>query len=64
MQNEREVDVLIVGAGLAGLCLARQLLLSTDKRILLVDRREVPPERQKVGEATVQVSGYYLSRVL
>lgn len=67
MQNDsdtRDVDVLIVGAGLAGLCLARQLLLSTDKRILLVDRREVPPERQKVGEATVQVSGYYLSRVL
>lgn len=62
----REVDVLIIGAGLAGLSLARQLLLADPgKRILMVDRQaEIPPERQKVGEATVQVSGYYFSRVL
>jgi 2-polyprenyl-6-methoxyphenol hydroxylase-like FAD-dependent oxidoreductase len=58
------VDVLIVGGGLAGLSLARQLLLQSDKRVLLIDRRELPPKRQKVGEATVQVSGYYYSRVL
>jgi flavin-dependent dehydrogenase len=58
-------DVVIVGAGLAGLTLARHLLLDTDKTVLLLDRRaEVPGPRQKVGEATVQVSGYYLSRVL
>jgi 2-polyprenyl-6-methoxyphenol hydroxylase-like FAD-dependent oxidoreductase len=62
--SERDVDVLIVGAGLAGLCLARHLLLATNKRVLLVDRRAVPSPKQKVGEATVQVSGYYLSRVL
>ena len=64
MERRNDVDVLIVGAGLAGLCLARHLLLATDKRVVIVDRREVPPERQKVGEATVQVSGYYYSRVL
>jgi flavin-dependent dehydrogenase len=59
-------DVVIVGAGLAGLTLARHLLLSPgDRRILLVEKRvSVPPEAQKVGEATVQVSGYYLSKVL
>ena len=58
-------DVVILGAGLAGLCLARQLLLETEKTVLLLERRdEVPPDRQKVGEATVQVSGYYLSKVL
>jgi flavin-dependent dehydrogenase len=58
-------DVLIVGAGLAGLTLARQLLLDTDKRVLLVDRRaEFPPPKQKVGEATVQLSAYYYARVL
>lgn len=64
MQADPRYDVLILGAGLAGLSLARQLLLSSDKRILLVDRHEVPPARQKVGEATVQLSGYYFSRVL
>lgn len=58
-------DVVIIGAGLAGLTLARQLLLNTGKRILLLEKRtEVPPSRQKVGEATVQLSGYYLSKVL
>ncbi|MEM6796617.1 MAG: hypothetical protein AAF725_21780, partial [Acidobacteriota bacterium] len=44
---------------------ARQLLLETDRRILLLERREAgsaPP--QKVGESTVQVGGYYFSRVL
>ena len=62
----REVDVLVLGAGLAGLTLARQLLLAApEMRILMVDRGdEIPNPKQKVGEATVQVSGYYYSRVL
>jgi 2-polyprenyl-6-methoxyphenol hydroxylase-like FAD-dependent oxidoreductase len=60
----RSYDVVILGGGLAGLALARQLLLQSDKRILLVDRRELPPRRQKVGEATVQCSGYYYGKVL
>lgn len=62
----RETDVLIIGAGLAGLTLARHLLLSDPEiRILMLDRlAEVPSPKQKVGEATVQVSGYYYSRVL
>jgi glycine/D-amino acid oxidase-like deaminating enzyme len=73
-QSEREdmpsadhYDVVIIGAGLAGLSLARQLLLNSEneKKILLVEKRaEIPPARQKVGEATVQVSGYYFSKVL
>lgn len=58
-------DVVILGAGLAGLTLARQLLRETDASILLVDRRaELPNPHQKVGEATVQLSGYYFARVL
>jgi 2-polyprenyl-6-methoxyphenol hydroxylase-like FAD-dependent oxidoreductase len=61
-----DCDVLILGGGLAGLCLARQLLLADpDLRILLLERRHKLPRReQKVGEATVQASGYYFSRVL
>ena len=61
-----DYDVLMVGAGLAGLTLARQLLLKRpEMRILMLDRRAVvPPLEQKVGEATVQVSGYYYARVL
>jgi len=58
-------DVVLLGGGLAGLTLARHLLLATDKSILLVERREeLPTDRQKVGESTVQLAGYYLSRVL
>ena len=58
-------NVVIIGAGLAGLSLARQLLLNSEKKILLVEKRaEIPPVHQKVGEASVQVSGYYFSKVL
>lgn len=64
--ERKNVDVLIIGAGLAGLTLARQLLLSRPElEILMLDRLpEVPTPKQKVGEATVQMSGYYYSRVL
>lgn len=59
-------DVVIIGAGLAGLTLSRHLLLYTNKSILVIDRRENPPRDapQKYGESLVQCSGYYLSRVL
>src|SRR5260370_8970933 len=58
-------DVLIIGAGLAGLSLARQLLLNSDKKVLLIDKRSKSPSpHQKVGEATVQMSAYYFSKVL
>ena len=65
-EPKRYYDVVIIGAGLAGLTLSRHLLLYTQKSILLVDRRVNPPRDapQKYGESLVQCSGYYLSRVL
>jgi flavin-dependent dehydrogenase len=58
-------DVVILGAGLAGLSLARHLLLESQRRILVLDRnRQIPSPKQKVGESTVQVAGYYYARVL
>jgi flavin-dependent dehydrogenase len=65
MQFNNRCDVVIIGAGLAGLTLTRQLLLYSDKRILLLDKRsKVPAPRQKVGESTVQVGAYYYAKVL
>jgi choline dehydrogenase-like flavoprotein len=58
-------DIVIVGAGRAGLSLARQLLLQTGKTVLLIDRKKDPSKgHQKVGESLVQLSGYYFSKVL
>jgi len=62
---KRTYDVAIIGAGLAGLSLARQLLLNTDKKILLIEKRaQNPAKRQKYGESLVQVGGYYFGKVL
>lgn len=63
--DSRAVDVCILGGGLAGLTLARHLLLHTDKTVRVVEKRmELPPKRQKVGESSVQVAGYYFGKVL
>ncbi|MDA8018713.1 MAG: hypothetical protein MPN21_14825 [Thermoanaerobaculia bacterium] len=63
--DSSNVDVCILGGGLAGLTLARHLLLHTDRTVRVVEKRaELPPKRQKVGESSVQLAGYYYGKVL
>jgi flavin-dependent dehydrogenase len=65
MTRRSHYDVVIIGAGKAGLTLARHLLLETDKTVLLIDKRaDLPGSSQKVGESLVQTSGFYLCKVL
>ena len=65
MTGAERPDVVILGGGLAGLSLARQLLLETERTVVLVERRDgLPPAKQKVGESLVQLAGYYFSKVL
>ena len=65
MNSYEHYDVVILGSGLAGLSLARQLLRETDKRILVLDKSPlIPRARQKYGESTVQVGGHYFAKIL
>lgn len=60
-------DVAICGAGLAGLCLARQLKLETpDLRVALVDKQTRPLQAgtHKVGESSIEAGTHYLTHTL
>ncbi len=57
-------DVAILGGGLAGLTLSRQLLMQQpESRILIIEKREfpVPESGYKVGESTVEIGAHYLA---
>ena len=60
-------DVVVVGGGLAGQCLARQVGRDLpDQSILVIDMldRPLPEAAFKVGEATVEMGAHYLAVVL
>lgn len=63
MQPGQQFDVIIIGGSLAGAASALLLLRERPAlRIAIVEKSARFPRR--VGEATVEVSGYFLSRVL
>ena len=62
-----DVDVLILGGGLAGLTLAMQLRLQQPERSVVVLERRAHPVREaahKVGESTVEIGAHYFAEVL
>lgn len=65
--NPEPYDVLIMGAGIVGLCQARHLLLKTPGlRIGMVDPKGLDAESRdlKVGESLVEISAMFLYREL
>jgi flavin-dependent dehydrogenase len=63
MAKEKSCDVLILGAGMAGSCLARQLRLQEpDLKIVVVERKKTFD--WWVGESTVEAWEDYMVRVL
>lgn len=67
MIADNSYDVAILGGGLAGLTLARQLLMKQpEMRVAIIDKRQFPvPETTcKVGESTVEIGAHYFGEDL
>jgi len=61
-----EYDVIILGGGLAGLCLARQLASHPGIRVLVLEKLKHPVNEAafKVGESCAEVGSWYFDKVL
>lgn len=67
MITDSKYDVAILGGGLAGLTLARQLLQKQpDMRVAVVEKRGFPVSEttHKVGESTVEIGAHYFGEEL
>jgi len=63
----REVDVTIIGGGLAGLTLAIQVRQACpDVSIVVLERQPhpVPVSAHKIGESTVEIGAHYLAKTI
>ena len=66
-QSTEFFDVAILGGGLAGLTLARQLLMKHQQlRIAIIEKRKFPVAEttHKVGESTVEIGAHYFGEQL
>lgn len=66
-QSTAAFDVAILGGGLAGLTLARQLLTKNSQmRVAIVEKRKFPVAEttHKVGESTVEIGAHYFGEQL
>lgn len=67
MLANNQFDVAILGGGLAGLTLARQLLMSRpETSICVIEKRSFPVSEttHKVGESTVEIGAHYFGEEL
>ena len=67
MIADNSYDVAILGGGLAGLTLARQLLMKRPTlRVAIIDKRQFPVAETtcKVGESTVEIGAHYFGEEL